>query len=163
MNRKQKSPLPTHVSTKDLASRFSIFFANKIEAIRTCLPDIRPSPVTRQTTAVLDLLTPASEDEICNIISKSPAKSCELDPIPTSLLKKCMSSIVPAITQIINTSLDTGVVPEDLKRAIVRPTLKKSGMDTESLQSYRPISNLLYLSKVLERVALSSSFKTSTR
>ena len=155
MNRKQKSPLPTHASAAVLAFRFNKFFSSKIEAIRASLPDTIPPLMTLQTTAVLDTLTPASVDEVRKIISRSPAKSCELDPIPTDLLKKCKSTIVPAITRIINISLDTGVVPEDLKKAIVRPTLKKSGMDADSLQSYRPISNLPYLSKVLERVAFS--------
>ncbi|XP_071504088.1 uncharacterized protein [Diadema antillarum] len=155
LNRKQKSPLPTHTSALDLASRFNKFFTNKVDAIRASLPDVRRPSGARQTATVMDTLTATNEDEVRRILSGSPAKSCKLDPIPTSLLKKCFSAIVPAMTNIINTSLATGVVPADLKRAIVRPTLKKPGMDTESLQSFRPISNLSYLSKVLERVAFS--------
>ena len=39
-----------------------------------------------------------------------------------------------------------------MKCANVRPLLKKAGMDKENLRSYRPISNLSYISKLLERV-----------
>ena len=34
-------------------------------------------------------LEPASEDEVRKIIMKSASKSCDLDPIPTNILKPC--------------------------------------------------------------------------
>ena len=40
----------------------------------------------------------ATEIEIRNIIKLSPAKSCELDPLPTWLLKECIAELVPTIT-----------------------------------------------------------------
>ena len=38
---------------------------------------------------------PASEEEIQKIIKKSPNKSCELDPVPTWLLKLCLHELLP--------------------------------------------------------------------
>ena len=55
---------------------------------------------------------------------------------------------------IINTSLSTGVVPGCFKSAIVRPLLKKPGLSVNNFQNYRPVSNLPFLSKLLERVIL---------
>uniref|UniRef100_A0A4W5LB64 Reverse transcriptase domain-containing protein n=1 Tax=Hucho hucho TaxID=62062 RepID=A0A4W5LB64_9TELE len=55
----------------------------------------------------------------------------------------------------INCSLASGVVPADLKMAAVTPILKKSGLDHLNMGNYRPISNLPFLSKVLERVVAS--------
>ena len=52
----------------------------------------------------------ATEDEISKIIFKAPTTSCELDPIPTSLLKKAAHVIVPVVTKIFNNSLQSGTV-----------------------------------------------------
>ena len=46
----------------------------------------------------------------------------------------------------------TGVFPTELKTAIVRPSLKKPTLDSDVLGNYRPISNLGYVSKLIEKV-----------
>jgi len=56
------------------------------------------------------------------------------------------------ITLLFNRSLVTGCFPSEFKHAIVRPLLKKSGLDASDLKNYRPVSNLSFLSKLLERV-----------
>nr|KAG5705734.1 hypothetical protein BaRGS_027393 [Batillaria attramentaria] len=47
-----------------------------------------------------------------------------------------------------------GSVPDSFKQAIVLPLLKKSGLDANVLKNYRPVSNLPFLSKVLEKIVL---------
>ena len=79
-------------------------------------------------------------------------KSCELDPIPTWLLKDCIDVLLPLITLIMNMSLASRCVPRDFKSARIKPLLKKPSMDTEILKNYRPVSNLPFLSKVLEKL-----------
>ena len=74
------------------------------------------------------------------------------DPLPANQLTDNITRIVPAITRITNTSLDEGVMPKSLKHAIVRPLLKKPSLDKDTLSSYRPVSNLTQLSKVIEKV-----------
>ena len=59
--------------------------------------------------------------------------------------------LADGITNIINISLTTGIVPRDLKTAVVKPLLKKPSLDKNLLKNYRPISNLLFLSKILEK------------
>jgi hypothetical protein len=61
--------------------------------------------------------------------------------------------MLPVLTEIINLSLEQGLVPSVLKRALVKPLLKESGLDPENLKNFRPVSNLSYLSKLIERVA----------
>ena len=56
----------------------------------------------------------ATELEIRNFIKLSPAKSCELDPLPTWLLKKCIAELVPTITDIVNMSLRDSLIPKSL-------------------------------------------------
>ena len=48
--------------------------------------------------------------------------------------------------------MSSGTVPDCLKHAIIKPLLKKSHLDNEILKNYRPVSNLPFLSKVLEKI-----------
>ena len=52
----------------------------------------------------------------------------------------------------INLSLLSGYVPQSFKVAVIKPPLKKPTLDPGVLANYRPISNLLFLSKILEKV-----------
>ena len=95
------------------------------------------------------------DEFVLKIINSASAKSCELDPIPTTLLYENLDILLPTITNIINTSLTTGIVPRDLKTAIVKPLLKKPSLDKNLLKNYRPISNLPFLSKIVLHKLLS--------
>ena len=75
--------------------------------------------------------------------------------MPTCLLRKCEDVIAPIMTKIINMSMESGTVPADLKVAHISPLLKKPNLDAECLKNYRPISNLPFLSKQVERVVAS--------
>ena len=89
------------------------------------------------------------------MIKSAKNSTCELDPIPTNLLKECITILLPAIMEIVNLSLSSGIVPPCLKHAVVRPHLKrKPNADTELLQNYRPVSNLPFLSKVIEKTVV---------
>ena len=70
------------------------------------------------------------------------------------VLKECIDELSPYIATIINNSLRTGTVPDIFKKAIVKPLLKKKGLNCEILKNYRPVSNLPFLSKILEKVIL---------
>ena len=98
-------------------------------------------------------ITPATQEEIWNFILKAPSRYSELDPIPTYLLKDCLDHLLPLITAIINGSLSESKFPLSFKKAIVRPLLKKPSLDKEGLKNYYwPVSNLSYLSQILEKV-----------
>ena len=60
------------------------------------------------------------------------------------------------LLNIINTSFKKGLrkFSKCLKTAIVTPLLKKTNLDTEQLKNYRPVSNIPFLSKVLEKIAV---------
>ena len=90
------------------------------------------------------------DDDVSAIVKKSPTKSCEADPIPTFLLKDILPNILPLLREIVNKSLQTGNFPDDLKVALVRPLLKKTNLDLVE-KNYRPVSNLQYISKLIEK------------
>ena len=80
----------------------------------------------------------------------SPSKSCEAGPIPTELLKKILSSIIELQTKLVNELLQSGEFPYDLKEALVKPLLKKITLEPIN-KNYRPVSNLPFTGKLMER------------
>ena len=85
--------------------------------------------------------------------SLSPSsKSCDLDPNPTSGLKNCLDILITAIIDIINISMETSTFSQNCKVARVRPLLKKISLHKNELKNFRPVSNLRFISKILEKV-----------
>ena len=78
-----------------------------------------------------------------------------LDVFPTWLLKQHVSVLSPALVRIVNMSLSCGIFPEDLRYAIVTPVLKKPSLDKNVLKHYRPVANLPFISKLIEKCASS--------
>ena len=158
LHKPKETPLPAHESPEELANRFATFFIEKIEKIRQQLEVVRSNSKNNQNSQsqkiakVLTTFDPASEEEIRKLIMQSATKSCNLDPIPTWLLKDCLDSLLPVITRIVNLSLASAEVPSDMKEAIVIPLIKKLTLDPEILKNFRPVSNLSFLSKLIERV-----------
>ena len=95
-----------------------------------------------------------TETSVLKLILKTAPKSCNLDPIPTPLTKQYLDVLVPVITKLINTSLTTGIAPDSFKSAIVKALLKKSGLYVNDLKNFRPISDIPFLSRNLEKVVL---------
>ena len=61
-------------------------------------------------------------------------------------------TIIDTITHMINLCMSTSVFPSSCKSAIVLPLIKKPGLDPQVLKNYRPVSNLSFLSKLIEKV-----------
>ena len=78
-----------------------------------------------------------------------PKKATELDNISPRFLKDGAAQLAPLIRHIINLSIGTNIVPEELKHAKVTPLFKKN--DRLEVSNYRPISVLSCISKVLEK------------
>ena len=55
---------------------------------------------------------------------------------------------------IINNSISTGIFPSQFKQAIGRPLLKKNNLDPKILKNYRPVSNLNFISNIVEKVIM---------
>jgi hypothetical protein len=51
----------------------------------------------------------------------------------------------------VNRSLADGIFPDVFKMALLRPLIKKPGLDSEQMKNYRPVSNLSFISKIIER------------
>jgi hypothetical protein len=99
----------------------------------------------------LALINPFTEAEIKSIIhSLKLKKSTGYDEITSKILKACASLISHPLSYICNHSLYTGIFPDHLKIATVKPLFKKG--DKTSMTNYRPIHYYLFFSKVFKKV-----------
>ena len=74
----------------------------------------------------LDSFEPVSEAEVNKILNNLSKKTCSLDVVLTWLIIECADSLTPAITSIVNCSLEPGELPVQFKKAVVKHLLKKA-------------------------------------
>ena len=87
------------------------------------------------------------------LIATLLAKSCQLDVIPTDKLKQVLDQFIPTITYITNLSLETNEFYAEWKEALVKSLIKKPSVGLVK-SNYRLVSNLEFISKILEKVTL---------
>ncbi len=150
----QANRLPTSDNEVDLAIRFGAYFHDKIVNIRKQFISHPTSEQIIHNFTGLNMLRPTTSEEITQMISSSASKHCQLDPIPTWLLKLCTDELMPILLAMFNTSLASGEFPHQFKVGLVKPLLKQGKLDTDELKNYRPVSNLHYVSKILEKLTV---------
>ena len=134
--RKPDSPLPDTTPLSALAEDFSEFFEGKIDRIMLDLKTkCRSIPIDLyqqfiedefKTSYRLSNFIPVSNDEIYDVIRTAPTKHCELDPLPTNIMKEHKDILAYFIARIVNTSLNTGHLSQKLKEAILWPLIKNT-------------------------------------
>ena len=144
-----QNPMPQNKNDAQLAEEFTEFFIDKIDKIHQQFHYISETNDVPQ----LRKFNPVTESNVEEIINSMHSKSCELDAIPTPLLKRLTHKCLPLITKIVNISLTQGIFSDDWKVAIVRLLLKKVGLALMN-KNYCPVSNLSFLSKLVEKCVL---------
>ena len=69
------------------------------------------------------------------------------------MLKELLDMILPLITEMVNLSLRTGYFDDAWKEALIGPLLKGAGFEIV-FPNFRPVSNLSFISKLVERVTV---------
>ena len=144
----------------DLAYKFIELFGDKIAVLRSSLDDISDNvsefddgrSLLRQCAP--SSFRPVSMSYISELLSKLTIKSCPLDPAPASVLKQCIPVLLPVMTLLISLYALLWC-PNCFKLALLNPKLKKPLLDVEEFANFRPISNLMFLSKLTEKVVAS--------
>ena len=149
MGRNRCSSTTSSGLTADL---FAKFFCDKVSDVRSSTAGAADPEYAAFQGHPLDEFAQLSISDVERLIKDSPTKACGLDPIPTWLVKEFVQHLAPFLTCLFNRSLLQGQFPENFRIAEVTPILKKPTLDPSVLSSYRPISNLPFISKVLERV-----------
>ncbi|KAF7245399.1 RNA-directed DNA polymerase from mobile element jockey [Varanus komodoensis] len=151
----KKDPVPPSITRCD---NFAQHFKEKVAQIRHELDSTSDSdslgevPMLPSGHTLLDEFQLLRPDDMDKMLGQVRTTTCVLDPCPSWLLSKAKHRIGSWIREVINASLKDGQVPAPLKKAVVRPVLKKASLDPEMAISYRPVANILFLGKVLEQV-----------
>ena len=115
--------------------------------------DTEPYHPRQLDVPLLKKFRPVTTSHLEKTITGMPLKTCQLDIIPTDKLKVVLEGCLPAITHIKNSSLDTSSSCEEWKEAIVKPLVKKPSGGLVNT-NYRPVSNLGFISKVVENITI---------
>ena len=156
LDKKQDVVLPTTGSDKELADGFSKFFHDKIAKLRakfkTSESQIKSNPLPSHATRLCEFES-TTEEEILKILTTHGVKCSPEDPVPVKVLKENMQVFIPIWKELVNFSLEVGEI-ECLKSSAVLPLIKQLDeiMDKDIFKNYRPVSNLLFLEKLIERV-----------
>uniref|UniRef100_A0A3P8P5K8 Reverse transcriptase domain-containing protein n=1 Tax=Astatotilapia calliptera TaxID=8154 RepID=A0A3P8P5K8_ASTCA len=150
-NSSQRTP------TDSLCEQFADHFRGKISAIRSDILSNRDMIVNTSEGSIvpeetLDSFVLVNAENLQKVFSTVRPTTCLLDPIPSSLFKTLYGFFEAELLCMMNCSLQLGVFPAAFKTAVVRPLLKKSNLDCNDFNNYRPVSNLPFLSKVLEKL-----------
>ena len=148
-----QNPLPPNKTNQELAEDFAGYFLSKIKKIRESFTNTPPYETLQHWVPRFTSFCPLTESEVHTVIMRMKNKHCKLDTIPTSILKQILEACLPAITQIVNMSLTNGEFCKNWKVAVIKPLLKKPGLNLIS-KNYRPISNLPFISKLVEKCML---------
>ncbi len=154
LTNKQMSPdlnIPSQFNSND----FMNFFTDKIDNIRNTITNVDSTASSTSASFIapkekLHCFTTIGQDELNQLISAF--KPTTLDPVPTKLLKELLPVAEEPLLNIINSSLSLGHVTKPFKLAVIKPLIKKPKLDPCELANYRPISNLPFMSKILEKV-----------
>ena len=117
-------------------------------AVQSSLPalNINHSSFTKPCTSFsFSSFQTLSQTDVLELTKGSPIKACPLDPVPASVFKYCLLSLLPVLTSIVNLSLQTGIISSSFESAQLTPIIKKANLDPESLSNYHTISSHNYV------------------
>ena len=148
--------LPPLDSLQEIVNQFNDFFTKKIEKIRKSFPhsDKTYSSSTNYTGVTrLTELEPTTEKEIREILKECDIITSTNDPLPASVMKENIDVLLPSICELVNLSLSSGSI-DGAKLAHLTPLIKGQSLNSAEFKNYRPISNLSFIGKLIERVVL---------
>ena len=123
--------LPPTSDTKKLADDFNQFFIDKIDKIMAGIQPTETHPTdpkyiesVNESPITLSTFKEISSEDTKRLICTAVTKSCEIDPIPTALLKEHINIVAPTIRDIINLLLTSGTMPYKWKRPYSVHSLK---------------------------------------
>ena len=134
-----------------------VFFIKKVKDIIKNIPQVDADPLAKLRERMAGrtcslTFQPVTEEEVANVIKAiRPTTATGVDFIDNCTIKLVATEITPALTKIINLSILTSTFPTIYKWSKVTPLLKKNSLDPILPSSYRPVNQLVGLSKIVER------------
>ena len=159
LDRNKEIILPDNENDADLANSFMTFFSEKIDKIRSSFHDNNLSTNIIETEQQplhvnkLSAFKQVTEDEVRKVVVSYGVKCSPEDPFPSILVTQYSDLLLPIWTKLVNLSLAEGSM-DCLKNAIIFPLIKDidNFVDRDNKNNYRPVSNLLFIGKLIERI-----------
>ena len=123
----RRTKVQTTANQHPVGPRLSRLIQQKVEAVRKKTGQGPATTLLHPTTTTMNCFQPYTEADIAKVITAVPSKSCELNPMPTDILKQFLPVLLLYITKMCNASLHEGILPTSQCSAIVTPRLKKAG------------------------------------
>ncbi|XP_061469317.1 uncharacterized protein LOC133378496 isoform X1 [Rhineura floridana] len=159
LNQDQHKPNLDHSASR--CQELATYFSTKIAQIRSNLDsnniisDIMTPTIVIDCSPTLDSFQLVHPADIDNLLEGMRPTTCPLDPCPSWIIEQSRMGLANQICEVINASLQQGHLPGSLKEAIIIPLLKKPSLNPSCLNNFHPVSNLPFLSKIIERVVAS--------
>ena len=162
---KSSGILPEHKDPTELANQFNDFYIDKVNLLRSKISTVSQVSISDSTSSfsgtLFDSFRPTTETELRNILKSSGIKTSFHDKLPANILKQVIDELIPHLCALVNRSLSTGSC-DGIKVSTIVPLLKKAGLDPDVLKNYRPVSDLVFLSKLTERAAAKQLYEHMT-
>ena len=129
-NRHPPKILPTIYHSADIPSIFIKHLTNKVEKLRASIASehVTSTLVTGTTAVTLSSFEKVSQLTVKECIPNSGPKSCEHDPIPYKLIIECLDSIIPSLTDLLNSSLVSGIFQHNASNQLLSHLFSKRGV-----------------------------------
>ena len=167
MGRQKKLVLHDYNDPLTLASTFNMNCIDKIANIRAEFALLESSlppysfgsmdSIMHTCANLLVRFTMITSEELIKIVSVLNKIACSADPFPSNLTH--LPTIIDTIMYIINPCLSTGVFHSSCKSAVVRPLIKKPGLNPQVFKNYRPVSNCCFYLNLLKKILCSRILK----
>ena len=139
--------------TEVIAESFNDYYSNVAPNLDAALGPSDVDPLAyMHDVEVPDMMvfSPVTEHDILPIVMKLKETGPGYDRISAKLLKLILPSIIFPLKHLFNLCIDNAIFPSSLKIAVITPVFK--GGSKTLFSSYRPISVLPTLSKILETI-----------
>ena len=144
-------------SPTGLATTLNSFFINKVKGLRNSIPVVHDDPLaklresmnSRQCTFKMKQVTQEDVLKIINSLNNSSSTGVDFIDAPT--LKLVKNEILPAMTKIINLSIEKSVFPAIYNHSQIIPLKKKTSLSDLECSSYRPVNLLPIPGKIVEK------------
>ncbi len=154
---KNKTSTGVDIFQQHSSNDFMNYFTSKINTVRDqTVTMLLPAAVSHQIVHYrspeeqFHSFSTIGEEELYKLVKSHKPTTCMFDPIPIKLIKEVLTEVIDPLLTIINSSLSLGYVTKTFKLAVIKHPIKKPQLDPKDLVNYRPISNLPFLSKILE-------------
>ena len=126
----------TTIIADHTADDFANFFSQKIDDIRENTSNAVPPCIHHRSVITPECFAPVTKETIVKLLWESPSKTCNIDSVPSRIIKRQVDILVSFIMMLFNRSMIEGTFPEAFKNTTIIPLLKETRPDSLGLRNF---------------------------